>query len=116
MFYGIIHKGKYIDHIDRNKSNNTIENLRLVTNEVNKRNSSKYSNNTSGKTGVRRILMGGVLYWCATWADCDYKSRTSYFSTVKYGEKAYEMACSKRDQEIKRLNSEGAGYSDTHGY
>lgn len=41
-----------IDHIDRNKSNNKIENLREVTNSCNQRNSFTSSRN---KTGVRGI-------------------------------------------------------------
>ena len=41
-----------IDHIDGNKSNNRIENLRDVTPSVNRHNSKKNINNTSGFTGV----------------------------------------------------------------
>lgn len=43
---------KTIDHIDRNKLNNNIENLREVTDSENKYNSAKYKNNTSGYKGV----------------------------------------------------------------
>jgi len=41
-----------LDHIDRNTSNNRIENLREVSNQCNARNSGNYSTNTSGVKGV----------------------------------------------------------------
>ena len=41
-----------IDHKDRNKGNNKIDNLRLVTTSENLRNVGKLSNNTSGVKGV----------------------------------------------------------------
>jgi len=41
-----------IDHIDGDKINNAIFNLRNVTQAVNMKNASKWANNTSGTTGV----------------------------------------------------------------
>lgn len=41
-----------IDHINRNRSDNRISNLRDVTNKQNHQNRSKSSNNTSGHPGV----------------------------------------------------------------
>lgn len=41
-----------IDHINRNKSDNRIENLREVSAMCNARNSTNYKNNTSGVKGV----------------------------------------------------------------
>ena len=41
-----------LDHINRNRSDNQISNLREVTNKQNGQNQSKPSNNTSGYTGV----------------------------------------------------------------
>ena len=41
-----------IDHIDRDKTNNSFSNLREVTNQLNQYNVSEQKNNTSGKKGV----------------------------------------------------------------
>jgi hypothetical protein len=42
----------FIDHIDSNKLNNNIDNLRWATNQENQRNSKLSSKNTSGAKGV----------------------------------------------------------------
>lgn len=47
-----IPKGMFIDHINRNKSDNRIENLRLVTPQDNSRNMGKNKRNSSGFNGV----------------------------------------------------------------
>lgn len=43
---------KYIDHTDRDKSNNRLNNLRDVSHQENMRNRSRHKNNSSGETGV----------------------------------------------------------------
>jgi hypothetical protein len=43
---------KCVDHIDNNRKNNHINNLRWATNSENQMNKKKLSNNTSGVTGV----------------------------------------------------------------
>ena len=42
----------FIDHIDHNRTNNNLINLRWVTNSENQMNKGKQSNNTSGTTGI----------------------------------------------------------------
>jgi hypothetical protein len=50
--YGEIPNDKFIDHVDGDKSNNRILNLRLCTDSQNKKNVGILSNNTSGYKGV----------------------------------------------------------------
>jgi len=45
-------KDNSIDHADRDKLNNNIDNLRVATHSQNQANSDEYKNNTSGATGV----------------------------------------------------------------
>lgn len=47
-----------LDHIDHDKRNNRIENLRLAGAGENQRNLSQYRNNTSGRTGVEQVVSG----------------------------------------------------------
>lgn len=116
MRYGEIARGLQVDHINKIRSDNRIENLRLVTNQVNKMNSGIYANNSSGKTGVRFIMMGTTLYCCATWAELSRKRKCAYYSTKKYGLlPAFKMACERRDREIELLNEQGGSYTESHG-
>ncbi|QHJ81626.1 MAG: hypothetical protein [Bacteriophage sp.] len=48
----IISEDLQVDHIDKDRANNRISNLRLVTNQQNQFNKNLLSNNTSGITGV----------------------------------------------------------------
>ena len=52
MHNGAIPKGMYIDHIDRDITNNKISNLRLVTPSGNSQNAKASTRNTSGYKGV----------------------------------------------------------------
>lgn len=49
---GSIPKGQEIDHLNHERADNRIENLRCVSRQDNLRNASRYSTNKSGRTGV----------------------------------------------------------------
>lgn len=71
IVYAIFHKtrdlkGLQVDHIDNNRSNNSPENLRLVTHTENGRNTKMRSNNTSGLRGVVLVKkVKGPKRWIA---------------------------------------------------
>jgi len=52
IYHGVDPSGKRIGHIDGNRSNNKIDNLRLATHSENLRNRSFQKNNKSGVVGV----------------------------------------------------------------
>lgn len=49
---------RHLDHIDGNRSNNRISNLRVVSRTENNMNMARKSTNTSGQTGVSRTKSG----------------------------------------------------------
>lgn len=59
MLVGEIPEGYQIDHIDGNRANNHISNLRLATRVENQRNARKRRDNTSGTKGVSFDKLSG---------------------------------------------------------
>lgn len=66
MVCGPIPKGIFIDHIDGNRLNNRLANLRLVTYRLNNRNVARRSDNSSGVTGVYYDNRSKRLPWKAS--------------------------------------------------
>lgn len=117
---GVIPEGMFIDHIDGDKYNNKIENLRVVSRFGNARNVRMNIKNKSGVTGVslhedvRRNP--SVDAWVANWKNLDNKLVTKSFSINKYGyDEAFRLACEWREKMILALNAQGAGYTERHG-
>lgn len=117
MTYGSIDSNLVIDHLDGNPLNNKIENLSLKFQKGNNRNHQKQMNNKTGITGVRLTkVKGGYHYYVATWYELDGSFKVRHFSIAKLGEeKAKALATSYREEQIARLISEGADYTDRHG-
>ena len=119
MEFGAIPDNLYIDHIDQDRLNNKIQNLRLVTRAGNNRNQKLRKDSSSGVVGVNRLtntLRSGAIkeYWKAVWFDGSVKYKA--FSIDRYGEEgAFTLACAYRERMIEQLNSEGAGYTKIHG-
>ena len=63
-----------IDHINRNRSDNRIANLREVTNKQNLQNAGKYSHNTSGHPGI-----------------CWNKQNSKWRATIKHNQKLIHL-------------------------
>lgn len=113
MLKGTITGGVQVDHIDGCRSNNIIDNLRLVSPSVNSRNMSSNGHNSSGVVGVRLRKDG---YYSARWNDLNGKQKEKLFSISKLGEVvAFELAREYRKQIIEELNDLGAGYTERHG-
>jgi hypothetical protein len=111
-----------IDHIDGDKTNNIISNLRLVDESLNARNAKLYSNNTTGIVGVyfdTKISKNNKninYYWKASWISIDGIQKTKVFSVSKFGLiPAMKMAAIFRLKQIEIMNLQGAGYTERHG-
>lgn len=120
MHYGEIEVDKFIDHIDGDRTNNKLSNLRLVDRSGNARNQTARQDNTSGAVGVtmcvNTLRSGNKAYlWRACWTDLEGKERSKAFNVAKYGEQAYNLAVEHRQKMIEELNSLGAGYTERHG-
>lgn len=75
----------------------------------------KFSNNTSGFTGVTISYKREITYCNAHWIESG-KRCVKAFSTKTYGLlPAFTMACKYREEKIKELNAKGYDYSEDHG-
>ena len=84
-----------VDHIDRNRLNNMLNNLRWVTHSVNNRNKSIGTNNTSGSSGVKFDKSHNS--WVASWYDVNMINQRKSFSVNKYGnDEAKQLAINYR--------------------
>ena len=90
-----------IDHINRDRSNNRLNNLRLVTTEINLKNHPRRKDNTSGVTGV-----GWSKYKRMWFARINYDRKDKflgYFQTIEAATSARIDAANKH------------GYHPNHG-
>lgn len=82
-----------IDHIDGNRQNNDIANLRLATHSNNKWNTTKRSNNTSGFKGV--TWFGRTKKWHARIRCHGKNTSLGYHNTPEEAHAAYCKAASE---------------------
>jgi hypothetical protein len=120
LHHGAISKGLLVDHVDGNSTNNRISNLRLVTREVNNRNSKMHKSNSTGVNGVSyyvNVTDGREYpYFAAYVRLLTGRRKLKTFSVKKLGhEEAFRLACEWREEMIQSLNQQGAGYTERHG-
>ena len=113
---GDIEDGYTVDHIDGNKLNNDINNIRVITQGLNLRNRKINTSSKSGVTGVYFDKYSIKPAWVAHWYELDGKRKSKRFGVKVYGdENAFILAWEYRKKMIKLLNDNGAGYTDRHG-
>ena len=102
LYYGIDPGANEIDHIDcQSKTNNKIENLRLISHGDNMKNQGRYKNNTSGIMGVG--WHKGTGKWQVRISDRGEPQRLGYFDD-------FFEACCRRKSAERRLD-----YHPNHG-
>lgn len=115
LVYGDLTVDDTIDHRDRNRTNNTLDNLRKADVFIQQRNKGTPINNSSGFVGValniKKYKVKGVEkeihYYVARWYDEVGKLRGKHFRIDKYGnEQAFNLASDYRNSQVKLL-----GYS-----
>ena len=89
-----------VDHQDRNKLNNTVENLRWCSYEENSRNLSIPKRNTSGEMNISKCLNKGKPYWLVA------------FGSHRAGNRHEKIF--KRDPDSNEIPDEVKQYRDTY--
>ncbi len=92
-----------IDHIDKNKSNNSIYNLRDGSGSENHKNMKKRLDNTTGYTGIYMDRRNKYRKYVA---EIMHENKKEYLGAFATGEEAY-VAKRKREKEL--------GFLSTHG-
>lgn len=100
LAYQIVHGSVNgaIDHIDRNRDNNAIQNLRLCTNNQNQFNRLKSSANTSGKKGITWHKKSSK--WQAAASIKGRKIHLGLFININDASLAYLNFCKKHHGEF----------------
>ena len=100
MVYGSAPQGE-IDHVDGDRSNNAIKNLRDVSKSSNQKNAKLRSNNSTGIMGVHKLKIGGSYQ-----VTIAKSGKRSYIGTYR---DFFEACCVRKSLELKH------GYHANHG-
>jgi len=101
MLFGDIPDGFYIDHINGNKIDNRLENLRLATNSQNQQNRPAPKNSTSGYRGVTWHKQ--VNKWMARICIKGERKTIGFFDTAEDAYEAYKKEAKKVFTHANRL-------------
>jgi len=99
LHYGEDPKGQ-IDHIDGDRANNRISNLRVANNQENSKNSKRYTTNKTGVTGVR--YYDGDRFLSSITVD----GKTTHLGVYN---NLLDAACARKSAEARY------GYHENHG-
>ena len=104
-----------IDHKDRDRRNNSPDNLRLVKDKQNAQNRKMRLDNRYGITGVTKLVNSSTCsYWVARWYD--EKDFAKVFRIETLGDdEAFQLACNYRIKMIQNLRDSGQHYTQQHG-
>jgi hypothetical protein len=100
--FGEIPDGYVVDHIDRNKLNNNLDNLRLATKRQNQFNKTRQKNGTSVYKGVWYDSVKG--YWKASIRLEGKRVYIGQFNTETEAAIAYDQMAIKEHGEFANLN------------
>lgn len=101
LMFGNIPKGFYIDHINGNKTDNRLENLRLATNSQNQQNRPAPKNSSSGYRGVTWHKQ--AQKWMARICYNKQRKTIGLFDTAENAYKAYKDEAKKLFTHAERL-------------
>lgn len=114
VLHDMVINGMVIDHIDKIRSNNDINNLRVVTSQVNSHNLNTSSRNLSGVIGVH--WHKSSRSWRVDWQE-NMKSKYKYFHPKRYNnsvEESFNAACDYRKKmeelyyfKMEKVNDKG---------
>lgn len=96
---------QHVDHINRNKLDNTRENLRLCSRHQNQHNRKAANTNPSGFKGVFRDKRDYLKKrWIAYISAFNKKKILGYYKTAEEAARAYDKAALELHGEFARLN------------
>lgn len=116
LFHKEIDQSMVIDHIDGDRLNNSIENLRLISQKENMRNKTLCKKNVSGMTGVITLNEGGRQTGWRSQYVYHGKLYYQYYRFNKYIDEdfALELAKDWRASMMKHLIKLGETYTERH--
>ena len=101
MLFDNIPNGFYIDHINGNKIDNRLENLRLATNSQNQQNRPAPKNSSSGYRGVTWHKQ--MQQWMARIGHHGQRTTIGFFNTAEDAYEAYKKEAVKLFTHLDRL-------------